>query len=477
MDTSGSHRIKGWWFLPDLPESRIPGVLTWSAAKGAELELFGGLHGVGQTMTPGEADTLKPEVDMGTIYGETDAGKRVTLWDAERRNYKSDLGGATQEEFWHSPWLCIGSHMLSADDRSLQNLQVAVDNLYYLTGDGRFSAPVWVQMEGVDHPVEEQSNGTFLTPYAIPVVGGLKADVATGSTPRANYSICTDASRPWISPATEAMPELKLQFMTKRTRSGPSITLRVNAWARISPVASPISARDFLYDMHPLLALLSLATFARSGVEWMTAVNVDGEEVSLLCHFAHPGSPGSPAETNIIFDFSDVSLDSFLQAWERLGDGPQARYARNMAVGQVGHTPVTVEEHVGQVLAVAEGFHRWCLKGGKSVTLKDRLLNLHDRLPDGIRRQLNLEKEKQKWVDWAVWARNNVDHGGAEKHREVADFYHLKVIADSVWIVTYLAALQDIGVPTSSVEEALRNHPRLRVLAERCADLAKLPES
>lgn len=50
------------------------------------------------------------------------------------------------------------------------------------------------------------------------------------------------------------------------------------------------------------------------------------------------------------------------------------------------------------------------------------------------------------------------------------------MIADSVRLVTYLAALQEFGVPDEAIEEALRNHPRVSVLAERTAEIASLPE-
>ncbi len=478
MRTCDSHRVKGWWYLPEAPEVRAPGVLTWTASSGAELELIGGLRGGDHEMvgTNDQGGLSVLETNVGTVYGETDAGKPVTLWDAERHNHRADLGGAMREEFWHSPWVCVGSHLASADDRSLTGIRVAVDDLYYLTDDGRFCAPQWAKIEGADHPGEQQPNGTLVAPYIIPVVGGVKADVATGSTSSATYSVFTNATRPWFSEATEAMPDLKLDFMTQRTRSGPSITLKVDAWARIDPVTSPASARDLLHEIHPLLALIGLSMFARGGVTSMYATTIDGDEVSLLCHFGHPGSPESPATRDVVFTFEGVSLKSFLVTWDRLGDGPQARYARNMTVGQIGHSPAMIEEDIGQVLGAAEGFHRWCLQGGKNKTLSERLVDLHDRLPGLIQAQIGLENGKDKWVGWAVWARNNVDHGGAEKHRHIADFYHLKVIADSVRLVTYLAALQEFGVPDEAIEEALRNHPRVSVLAERTAEIASLPE-
>ena len=102
--------------------------------------------------------------------------------------------------------------------------------------------------------------------------------------------------------------------------------------------------------MHPLLGLISLSTFARGGVTSMYAKTVEGDEVALLCHLGRPGSPESPAATSdVVFTFDDVSLESFMATWDRLGERPQASYARNMAVGLIGHSPAMVEEHIGHL--------------------------------------------------------------------------------------------------------------------------------
>ena len=71
----------------------MPGVLTWTPNSGAELELIGGLRGAGYEMvgTDDQTDLSVLETNVGTVYGETDAGKQVTLWDAERHNCKACL--------------------------------------------------------------------------------------------------------------------------------------------------------------------------------------------------------------------------------------------------------------------------------------------------------------------------------------------------------------------------------------------------
>jgi len=90
-------RIKGWWFLPESPDHRVPGILTWSQADGVELEVIGGLKASAQPC-PDESIQGGESLfggDQGevTIFGETDAGKPVSVWEAERHRYSGDAFG------------------------------------------------------------------------------------------------------------------------------------------------------------------------------------------------------------------------------------------------------------------------------------------------------------------------------------------------------------------------------------------------
>lgn len=482
MRTCDNHRIKGWFYFPETPNDRVPGILTWTQDSGANLELIGGLSprdALAQIgTTPLSTVPVVYDTFPSTIYGESDTGKRISLWNVERGNSKTRGDGTVQEEFWYTSWACMGAHVISADSPVLMGFRIALDDLYYLTSDGRFCAPQWTSIEGVDHPGEKQDDGTLLLPYTLPVVGGFRAGCADGSLGDTTYRIDTVATRPWISPATEAFPKLKLEFMMKRHRSGPSIEVSASASASIKLVNdSPGSAEGLLHVAKPLLGLMSLATFDTSGVEQMTGQTVDGHDVALLCRTGHHSEPDQVTEpTGVVFTLDDVPLDGFLATWQRLSSGgAQAQYALNVAVGIIGHSPLLVEEHVSQVLAAAEGFDRWCLRGGKNSKLETRLTRLHGHLSEELKTRLQLDAGR--WSDWAVWARNHVAHGGAEEHRDLGNYYQLKTIADTVRLVLYLVALKEFGVPDAQVALALNNHPRLRVLADRCAEMSGLPGS
>lgn len=478
MRMCDTFRIKGWWFLPGSPDHRAPGILTWSQSDGVDLEVIGGLR-AGAERCPAEGAQDGEGLFGGdpgevTIFGETDAGKPVSLWSAQRRRYTGDAFGNAREEFWHGPWACIGAHVPSADAAQLHDPVVALDSLYYMTADGRFCPPRWATIEGVDHPGEQLADGTLLCPYFLPVVGGLRADVAVGSTSVVRYRVETHATRPWISPATEAMPDLKLDFMTRRSRSGPSINLSVGAQVRMAHDAAAWSAQEMLAAVNPLGALMRLATFADQGVESLSARTADDKEVSLLCQLGDQSTPDAAVEAGgMVFTFADLDLAAFLVAWDRLTAGPQATYAWNVVTGMITHAPRLVEEGVSQVLAGAEGFHTWCLGEGSGTCLRDRLLSLHERLDETVSEALGLDVAE--WADWAVWARNHVAHGGARQHRDIGDAHRLKAISDAVRLVTYLAALGELSVPPATVVAALRKHPRLRVLADKCQDIERLP--
>lgn len=478
MRQSESHRIKGWFYLPETPDHRIPGILTWEPDDGATLELIGGFSPEPEyqkTSTGGSySKQIIGDVRAGTIYGESDSGQAVTLWDAQRGAYTAGLIDGIREEFWHSSWICVGAHIPSPQEPAFTRGTVIIDELYYLTNDQRLCPPQWAKIEGVEHPGVKQPDGTLLTPYIFPVIGGYRAEYARGTFRDARYSIDTTATRPWGSPATEAMPALKLQMMTTNLRRGQVVTLKVGAQASIQlPDHASGSAADFVERIAPIDDLVQLATFEACGIEQITLDTGNGTNVSLLTHVgkvARPDDVHSPA--SLVFTLADVPLEIYLNTRQRLTDGNQASYAWSVVVGLCGYSSRIVEEYVGQALAAAEGFHCWCLNGGEGVPLNARLKGLHDKLSPEVRDALGLDTEQ--WASWAVWARNHVAHGGATRWRPLRDSLQLHIIAESVHLVTYLAALQEFPVPVAKMSEALLNHPRLSVLAARSSQVNDL---
>lgn len=471
-------RFTGWFHRSDDPDTTVPGILTWSDTDGATLELIGSLGPppIFEEIAPNSRRRTDPVSDSSpvTIYGTVESHHLLTLWAPELGNHRSH-NGQVFEEFWHSSWLCRGAHIPSTEHPVFHRVVIGLDDLIHMTSDQRLLPPKWAEIEGVEHPGERQEDGTLLMPYLLPVIGGNKASIDQGSLRETRFSVETLATRPWISPATESDPSLKLSFMTKTRRRGTTLELAVTARALLARAdGSPLSAEDVLEAAQPLIGLMALARFGKPGLEYITAKTEERDGVSLHCQIGTPASPDEVSRSSeLVFTLAQVPLQQFLDAWSKLTISAQATYAWNVVIGLIGHTSRVVEEEVSQVLAAAESLERWCLGGVEAAHLSERLANLHDRLPDEVKAQLGLDVTQ--WTSWAVWLRNHVDHGGAAKMRALGDAYQVKVVADSVRLVSYLAALHAIGAPPKSMTDALLQHPRLSVLRDRCAKLAKLP--
>ena len=65
-----------------------------------------------------------------------------------------------------------------------------------------------------------------------------------------------------------------------------------------------------------------------------------------------------------------------------------------MVAGLMAHSPRMVEEHVGQVLAAAEGFYTWGFDGRKIMELKKQSAKLQDRPPERFKPQLRSGGDK-----------------------------------------------------------------------------------
>ena len=414
------------------------------------------------------------DVRPGTIYGETPSGEKISMWDAQRGKYTvSGFGHQVREEFWSASWVCIGDHIVSPDEAQFAKAIIVLDELYYMINDPRLCPPQWTNIEGIENPGKRLGNGTRLLPYVFPVIGGDRNECVAASTDDACYALNTRATAPWISPATEAMPDLKLDLMTNRRRRGPVIELTVGASTSIRlPDGAAGSASDFVDRMSPIVDLIRLATFGSCGVEEIALSTIDGDSISLLTRIGETAAPTAPHEPeSVVFDFADVPLEKYLATRESLTTVRQAGYAWSVIIGHCGYAPGFTEQYVSQVLAAAEGFHTWCL-GNTTGTLNARLKALHESLAADVQQQLGLDVEN--WAEWSVWARNHVAHGGTKRRDSITDHSQLYAVAKTVHLVTYLAVLRQLGVPIAKIKDALLNHPRLSNFVPHCEVVNKI---
>ena len=510
MNIYEHHEVLGWFFLPEDPDNRVPGVLKWDPAKGAEIELIGSFSTPAiPSLKPGVVydipDEMVASMPVQTIYLEADNGKKYSIWDAwmsscsynihgeQRRNGDPESECWTSEKPYKEQWLSrlvyVGDHVLP-EGEIFTEVTFCIDELYYLVNDSRILPPEWCQMKWVERPGEILENGTFLSPYVLPVLGGFQAGKFEGNTEDARYSINTVATRPWISEATQADPWLKLRFMLKHQRHGLLLPISVDASISITLRKNGEETEDlegtaseFLDKFMPIHDLIRLATFQPCAVAMIRLQpknNRDGRYLLKKANeVARPDE--SHDDGNVVFTLNDVSLENFLEKREYLTSTNGAISPWRILIGLCGYFSNYAEEYISQSFAAAEGFHKLCLGKGDSneqeqkYSLNGRLKELYSLLPQEIQEKLKFNVDE--WAGRAVKARNYAAHGGPMRPNDSTNLSDRYVIAVSVFLVTYLVVLNELGVPAEKICDALLNHPKLLIVMRYCDEVHSMLES
>lgn len=498
MNIYEHHEVLGWFFLPEKPDNRVPGVLKWDPAKGAEIELMGGFSSSAiPPLEPGVVHATTDEMVAGvpgqTIYLETEAGKKYSIWDAWMSSCSRNIRGKLLKEQWLSGLVYVGDHVLP-EEKTFTKATFYIDELYYLVNDGRILPPEWCKIKGVDRPGEKLENGTLLLPYILPVLGGFLAGKFEGNTEDTCYSINTFATHPWISQATEKYSSFKLDLMLKHQRHGLVLPISVDASISITlrkhteePEDLVGTASDLMDRFMPIHDLMRLATFqpcSVSRVQLQSQNNSD--DTYLLKKFGEVAQPyESHDHDNMVFTLNNVSLENFLEKREHLTSTDGAISPWSILIGLCGYFSNYAEEYISQSFAAAEGFHTLCLDKGenyidangqsKKYYLNTRLKELYCRLPQEIQDKVKFDIDE--WAKRAVKARNHAAHGGSTRPGASTSLSDRYDIAVSVFLVTYLVALNELGVPAEKICGALLNHPKISLAMSYCDKVRSMLES
>ena len=471
MNIYEHHEIKGWFFLPEDPDNRVPGVLKWDPAKGAEIELMGGFFPgfyydstLSEGMSNIRSGIIRPADDVSSIpvmFLKSREGKMYSIWDAQRGDYSTHAGlERTTKEHWHSIQLYVDDY-ISPEEKIFTKATFYIDELYYLANK-------------ICQPKDDFQAGIF-----------------EGNTEDAHYSI--------------KLPETR---QLKHQRYGLKFTISVEASVSITlrnqKEVEELAGRasNFVSKFAPIRDLMRLATFQPCGVYCINLKQKDednNQSVSLLKELGFTGDDVDPYPANIghllikpkfgeiarpherhnsknvVFTLNDISLENFLKERERLTRKDGAFDPWVILIGLCGYIPNYMEEYISQSFAAAEGFHKLCLDKGGGYTLRERLKDLYSLLPQDIQEKLKLDVDE--WVERAVEARNHAQHGGpmeSDGSMSVSDRY---VIAASVFLVTYLVVLNELGVPPEKACNALKIHPDLLRMMHYCDEVRLMLES
>lgn len=114
--------LQGLWWLPETPDERETGTLTFEQVEGGRLSVVGRLAPL-ETGPIGAAGE-----ERGVIHGFTTTGKPVTLLETFVVNSSLSFPGIATET-WHVRTIAIGAHFTSADEALFRRSWVRFDGI------------------------------------------------------------------------------------------------------------------------------------------------------------------------------------------------------------------------------------------------------------------------------------------------------------------------------------------------------------
>jgi hypothetical protein len=477
MNIYEHHEIKGWFFLPEDPDNRVPGVLKWDPSDGgsATVELIGGF-------LPAEA--TENNMLKRTIYLETVRGEKYSVWDGVSTNSLSN-GTKTYEEHWYSNQIYFSDHILPTD-ASFTKATFELDELYYVADDQRIFKPEKGQGKIWEQIGQNSYSRPFLSFFKLPILSGNHRGKFTGSTKDAQYSINTWATHPY--PNDSYNHRCGLKFMIS-VGANVSVMLR-NEGTETGKLAG--TASDLIDRFVPIYDLMRLATFQPCGVANIQLQQHDNEHGSLLVNLGEVARPNEHHEQlDVVFTLNDTSLENFLKERERLTNNYGALDSWNILISFCGYSSNYMEEYISQILAAIESFHKRCLLGKKG-NLKERLEDLYSLLPQKIRKQIKFDDDIEIWAELAANVRHRAAHAGPQDEKDgkanpdagvikryvgTLSISDRNAIAVSAHLVTYLVLLNELGVSSEAICNALNMHPKISTMVYYCSKVRPLLES
>lgn len=110
---------KGLFWLPEYPENKVTGSLTYSPEEGITLELIGFL---GETKN--SIEFFEPQI----INGFTTNGKKITLYKCYESNRSRSFPGM-ETSIIHSNYLFVGAHFTSENEIAFDKIAIRIKNL------------------------------------------------------------------------------------------------------------------------------------------------------------------------------------------------------------------------------------------------------------------------------------------------------------------------------------------------------------
>jgi hypothetical protein len=478
----------GEWWLPDVPNEKVPGVLRYDPEDGLSLSLIGTFEDrILTTDSSGWTAVREGTRTWEVMHGVAEL-REIALLGCVPRSTRRTMGArvaSPDKQTVTATVAIIGAHVSGDADPAFAGAEVSVEDLSLWGASSAFEGLLGVPDGKIDgtgrisvKPVEAQSVVVEDTEYCL---------VHTHTLP----------------------------YFDQR-KGGTVGRMRDTVSIRVAP-ADPFSLSAALREASLVQDLISLATHRAAGVIWLR-VEVAGSESRLPDGRTLPRRRAdvlySPAALGkhdaksvdhhrVFFTCDSLPFEEVMPRWCEAHGRLQAatnmilglryapaRFVENNLLTAVGaaevlHRNLRIDEKPfpkadfsamrEAMLAQVPEEHRDRLKGAirNDPTLRDRLHALAAR-PDQDAIAW-LVPDVDHWARRTTRARNDLAHEGKTPNHSIEE---LIAIVDVTSAVVILNVLHELGLPAAQQREVVQDHPQLRATFRTAVEwLVPLPNS
>jgi len=468
--------LAGWWWLPDQPDDKIPGVLRCAPGQHPRLLLIGGFDPL--IWVRSSPNSWEASGEMRTwplLLGESD-GQQATLLDCCPSSSSRSLQNRSQSLFDQTliaMRALIGVHLESADQATFKAMEINIENLL-----------AWSAAKGLRERVIDFQDARER-----------EADIISAEFPEERSALIDDYR---ITLHHRLVPG------SDCTRSDTTATITENAVLSVEPLQGLRSLAGLTKLVKPLQDLITLATNRPAAVlsTELVAPSADhasdaGDEPPRQDHTVQvynkhivDAEPGAAAirPSELLFSLDDIGFDKVVPTW--FGLRGQLSPASNMLFGLHYIQDGYLEDRLVMAVSAAEALHRrlpfdppmsddefkflrdkasaavpaergqWVRERLRNEsTLKERLLDLAS-LPDSEVVDA-LMPDRGRWATLAKNARNALVHRTPKKDHSLSIDETYAVVEVTRALLT-LVLIGQAGLPFTVQQRIVRQSPEFQ---------------
>lgn len=412
--------VKGYFYLPNNPDDKLAGILTYSQEEGINLDLFGHFSHY--------SGPAKRESNI--VLGFTSNGKKVTLLNCYEFSRGLHMPGIPESKI-SAIYLFIGEHFENAESIVFDHCILEYEDFNH-----------WINVSGFSMPKHNQESGEITLKYKQPEEISFKLKQNWTASIKFNYAHPSEYSIPLNKVSIEQHPCLKFKPDTHSIFSDfQEIYYVFNSFLAVNYFVYPIIKSIHFYSPNKTHIEADNKHLQHNKVELFFKTGVN-----------HHNYKSHHDRHDFLLQYKDfgTSFEQKIRNWYLLSE--KVETSLNILTECFMARGNPTELHFISLVQALENFHRR-IKLKKKIPLRSRLKNLADLLPKNVRTELL--GDYNLFLDRVEINRNYYIHYSEDQEKKAGPLNELFDLSEKMKIFLIAIMLIEIGLTNEEIEKLI----------------------